>query len=308
MAGSIPGSTSAEGPSGADRSIGRGRPAIDSGLLDPTAVLARLDARVPSLVGAALVGPLALAAVAAPLVAPYGPFELAGPPLDGPSVGHPLGTDPLGRDVFSIILHGARASLTISVITAVAAGVVGLVVGMLSGYLGGRADNALMRVTELVQILPRFFLAIVGLALFGSSDANLIAVLALSSWPVLGRAVRAEVLTLRERDYVLASHVIGSRPGRILTIDLLPALWPTLVVLTGLLAADIILVEASLGFLGLGDPNRASWGLLAATAQQHLRTAWWLPVFPGLAIVASVLGINLLAGGWANRASGRARP
>lgn len=209
-----------------------------------------------------------------------------------------MGTDALGRDVLSALVHGARTSLLVSVSVAVTAAFIGLLVGLTSGFAGGRVDNALMRVTEFMQIIPRFFLAIVVLAIFGDGYRNLVIVLAISSWPVIGRAVRSQVLAIRELPYVDAARALGARAPRILRREVLPSMWSTLSVMTGLMLADVILIEASLSFLGLGNPNRASWGRMASDAQQYLRVAWWLALFPGVAIVIAVVGVNLAVDGW----------
>lgn len=233
----------------------------------------------------------------APSLAPHNPFALAGAPLQSPSRDHLMGTDALGRDLLSAVVHGARTSLLVSVGVVIPAAVIGVIVGLVSGFAGGRVDNALMRVTEFIQIIPRFFLAIVVLAIFGDGYRNLVLVLALSSWPVIGRAVRSQVLVERELPYVDAARVLGVRTSRILRREVLPSMWPTVTVMTGLMLADVILIEASLSFLGLGDPNRASWGRLASDAQPYLRNAWWLALFPGIAIVVAVVGVNLIVDG-----------
>jgi peptide/nickel transport system permease protein len=240
-------------------------------------------------------------ALFADFIAPYNPFALAGPPLAPPSQDHLMGTDALGRDVFSALVHGARTSLLVSVGVAVPAALIGLLVGLTSGFVGGRVDNGLMRVTEFVQIIPRFFLAIVVLAIFGDGYRNLVVVLAISSWPVIGRAVRSKTLVVRELPHLDAARVLGTRTPRILRREVLPSMWSILTVMTGLMLADVILIEASLSFLGLGDPNRASWGRMASDAQQYLRVAWWLALFPGIAIVIAVVGVNLVVDGWQRR-------
>ncbi|MEO6653201.1 MAG: ABC transporter permease [Ilumatobacteraceae bacterium] len=247
-----------------------------------------------SWVGIALTALVAIPAVFASAVAPYNPFAIAGPPLAPPSGTHLMGTDALGRDLFSSVVHGARTSLMVGVGVTVPAACIGLIVGMTAGYVGGWVDGALMRVTEFIQIIPRFFLAIVVLAIFGDGYRNLVFVLAISSWPVIGRAIRSQVLVIRELPYVEAARMLGARTPRVLRREVLPSMWPTLSVMSALLVADVILIEASLSFLGLGDPNRASWGRLASDAQQYLRSAWWLALFPGCAIVVAVMGVNLI--------------
>lgn len=257
---------------------------------EPLAVPRRRDVRVA--VGVALLA--VLVALLAPLLAPADPFAMVGPALRPPSRLHWLGTDALGRDVFSAMLYGARISLLISASAAAITFVIGVGVGLIAGYRGGIIDDVLMRVTEMVQVMPRFFLAVLVIALFGPGLDRLVLVLGLVSWPVLARVVRAEVLALRERDFVRAARAIGASDARILLHELLPNILPGALVITGLLIGQLLLLEASLGFLGLGDPNHISWGTLAGQAQPFALVAWWLPLFPGIAITATVLGFNLL--------------
>lgn len=235
-----------------------------------------------------------LSAVGAPWLAPTDPFAASGPSLLGPSPTHWMGTDALGRDLFSGILWGGRASLLVAGISALLALLVGLAVGLVSGYRGGWIDDALMRLTELFQTIPRFFFAIVVIALLGPGVDRLIWALGLTSWAGLARVVRAETLSLREREFVDAARAYGASGPRIVAVELLPNVLPSALVMFGLITANVILVEASLGFLGLGDPNVMSWGLLAGQAQGFLRSAWWMWFFPGLAIVTASLGLNLL--------------
>ena len=173
--------------------------------------------------------------------------------------------------------------------------IVGGSVGAVSGYVGGRADHALMRLTEFFQVLPRFFLAILAIALFGPGLDRLIVILGLTSWAMFARVVRAEVLSLREREFIAAARALGASTPRILFGELLPNALPAALALLGLIVGHALLVEASLGFLGLSDPNTMSWGALAGEGQGYLRIAWWLPLFPGLAILSAVLGLNLLS-------------
>lgn len=240
----------------------------------------------------------------APVLAPRGPFVLAGPPLIAPGWAHPLGTDALGRDLLAGVIYGTRTSLLVAAGTALVVFLVGVMVGVVSGYVGGRTDDALMRGTEFIQVLPRFFLALVVIALFGPGIDRLILVLGLTSWPLLARVVRSEVLSLRHREFVDAARADGAGSLDIIGRELLPNVIPVSLVYLGLVVAQVLLVEAGLGFLGLGDPNQISLGQLASQAQQFLRVAWWLSVFPGLAIVIIVLGLNLLADGAAGRHGG----
>jgi peptide/nickel transport system permease protein len=257
-------------------------------------VARRVVGRPGGVLGLALIGAVVAVAVLAPLLAPFDPLSATGPPLAPPGAPHWMGTDALGRDLLSGILFGARTSLLVAGSVGVITLLIGVVVGGVSGFAGGVVDDALMRFTELLQVLPRFFLAIVAIALFGPGIDRLIVVLAVTSWCLLARVLRAEVLSLREREFIEAARAVGASAPRILLRHLLPNALPAALVYLGLILAQVILLEASLGFLGLGDPNAISWGYLAGQAQRFLRTAWWLSFFPGMAIVVTVLGINLL--------------
>ncbi len=234
-------------------------------------------------------------ALLASALAPFDPFALAGPPLAPPSRAHLMGTDALGRDLFSGVLHGARTSLLVATVVGALVMTIGLAVGMASGYRGGLLDDVLMRVTEIFQTLPRFFLAIVVAALFGSELRYLVLVLGLTSWALVARVVRSEVLSLRGSEFVEAARASGASDIRIILREILPNTLPAAIAYLGLLLAQVILLEASLGFLGLIDPSVISWGYLAGQAQRFLRVAWWLSLFPGVAIMVAVLGLNLLA-------------
>jgi peptide/nickel transport system permease protein len=252
-------------------------------------------------VGGALTLAFVLLALLGGTLAPGDPFAAAGTPFAPPSSAHPFGTDDLGRDLLRAVLHGARVSLIVGATVAVASLTLGLLVGGVAGYLGGAVDDLLMRFTELVLVLPRFFLALVVVALFGASLTNLIAVLALTSWGIIARVARAGVLTVKEREYVLAARALGGTGPRILLRHVLPNVLAPVVAYAALQVGNAILVEASLSFLGFGDPNLVSWGYLLNNAQAFVRRAWWLSVFPGAAIVLAVLSINLLADGMRGR-------
>lgn len=244
--------------------------------------------------GLALLIPSIIAALAAPQLAPYNPIANVGKPFQPPSAQYWLGTDDLGRDLLSAVIYGARTSLIVGASVAALTLLVGTAVGLISGFAGGWVDEALMRLTELFQILPRFFLAIAVIALFGSSLLNVVLVLALTSWSGLARIARAEVLSLRERDYILAARAVGIKSSGIIWRHILPNAIQPLLAATSLVVGSAILTEASLSFLGLGDPNTISWGYLLNNAQPFIRRAWWLPVFPGLAISLTVLGLSLV--------------
>ncbi len=245
-----------------------------------------------SLLGLLLVVVLA---VAAPVLASSDPFAIDGPSLASPSRQHPMGTDALGRDVWSGVLYGARTSLVVAGLVGGLVLAIGTLVGATAGWRGGRVDDVLMRLTEFFQVLPRFFLILVVIAMFGPGLDRLVLVLGATSWALMARVIRAQVLSLREREFVEAARAAGASGVRIIVRHVLPNALPAAVVYLGLLLAQVMLIEASLGFLGLGDPNVISWGYLASEAQRFLRVAWWMSVFPGLAIAIAVLGINLMS-------------
>jgi peptide/nickel transport system permease protein len=296
MAGSIPASPTVEtaGPRAAFAALGFQHHLIVRLLRQPNGV-----------VGVALVALFVVCGLAGPALAPMDPFAPIGAPLAAPSMAHPMGTDALGRDLLSGVLAGARTSLTVVGGVGALSFVIGLAAGMLAGYRGGLLDDLVMRVTELFQVLPRFFLAIVVIAMFGPGIDRLVLVLGLTSWPVLARVVRAEVMSLRRRAFVRASVAAGASDLRILTRTILPNVLPAATVYLGLLSAQVLLLEASLGFLGLGDPNAISWGYLAGQAQRFLRVAWWMSAFPGMVILTAVLGMNLLGDAATDVLSGR---
>ena len=256
-------------------------------------------------VGAAVMLLLVAVGVFAPVLAPTDPFAVDGPPLSAPSSAYLLGTDALGRDLLSGIVYGARTSLILAGGVALVVVVIGATVGLLSGYVGGWLDDALMRGTELIQVLPRFFLVLVVIAFFGPGLDRLVLLLGVTSWPLLARVIRAEVFSLRQREFVEAARVHGASRARILLREILPNVLPSAIALLGLIVAQVILIEASLGFLGLGDPNVISWGTLASEAQRFLRVAWWLSLFPGLAILLAVLSLNLFGDALTDALAGR---
>lgn len=286
MPGSIPASASAELP------LGQWGPTVGAPRWHVAHRVLRSGGGV---LGLLFTGSVVATGVLAPWLAPHDPFAVDGPALAAPSRAYPLGTDALGRDLLSGVIFGARTALIVGGTSAALILVIGLIVGLVSGYVGGRVDDLLMRITEFVQVFPRFFTALVVIALFGPGLDRLVLVLSLTSWTLLARVIRAEVLTLRGRDFVEAARADGASHLRIMGRELLPNALPAALVYLGLVVAQVLLIEASLGFLGLGDPNVMSWGFLASEAQRFLRVAWWMSVFPGLAIVVAVLGLNLLS-------------
>ena len=238
---------------------------------------------------------LVLCALLAPWIAPHDPLtggqDALKPPL---SATYLLGTDELGRDILSRTLHGSRISLLVGLASAFVAVCVGVIVGALAGYCGGWVDALLMRVAEFFQTLPRFVVALIVVALFGASVPKMILVIAALAWPQLARVVRASVATLRQAQFVEAARVGGMGHAALLAREILPNAAAPIIVLASLDVAMAILIEASLSFFGLGDPNSVSWGAMLNDAQQYLRDAWWMSAFPGLAIALTVLSFNLL--------------
>jgi peptide/nickel transport system permease protein len=237
-------------------------------------------------------------ALLAPWIAPVGPWEIVGTPFQPPlSKGHLLGTDLLGRDILAGILHGARVSLIVGLVSAAAAALIGILLGSIAGYYGGVADDILMRLTEFFQVIPGFVFAVVLVAVFRPSIGSIVVAIAIVSWPPVARLVRSEFLSLRAREFVEAATVLGVRDRNIIFGEILPnALSPVLAMAT-LMVASAILLESALGFLGLGDPNKMSWGYMIGVSRTVIRLAWWMSVFPGLAIVLTVLSINLVGEG-----------
>ena len=270
---------------------------VGAGLSHRRLAIRRFRRHPAGVIGLALTAVLIGIGLLADTLTPGDPFAYAGKPLSGPSAQHWFGTDNLGRDLVKAVVHGMRTSAVVVLWVVVIATVIGLAIGAVAGYRGGLVDDALMRFTELFQTIPRFFLVLLVLALFGSGTTNMILVLGLTSWPMLARVVRAEALSVRERQFIEAARSLGASNLRILTRHVMPNLVPAAVVVVALLASRIILLEASLSFLGLGDANVMSLGFLVSNAQRFIRVAWWMSVFPGAALALAVIAVNLLADG-----------
>lgn len=238
-----------------------------------------------------------LAATLAYQLSPYDPFALGDETLIAPRRDHWMGTDDLGRDTLSRVIHGTRVPLLVGFLATAASMALGILIGSLSGYFGGRTDIVLMRATEYVLVVPRFFLALLVIAMLGTGIEKIILVIGVLGWPEVARVVRAQFLTFREREFVLAARAIGASHVKVIFREILPNAIPPAVVVASILVARAILLEAGLSFLGLGDPNLISWGSLLSEAQERISASVWLALFPGLAISLLVLCINLFGDG-----------
>ncbi len=245
-----------------------------------------------------MLAPFALAALLPGWMSTYDPFANVGLALQAPNASHIFGTDDLGRDLFSGVVAGARTSLFVAAVVTFLSAFIGTVIGMTAGYFGGLIDDGVMRFSVVVLVVPRFFVALLVLTLFGASATNVALVLGLMSWPGLARLTRAETLAQREREYVRAAQALGCPPFWILRRHLLPQVRRPVLALAAPIATGAILTEAGLSYLGLSDPNVMSWGKLIQNGQSFFTHGWWLPVIPGLAVVLTCLGLALLVEGF----------
>ncbi len=248
---------------------------------------------------------LVLTALLANVLTPYSPVNIAlpdrlRPPFweQGGSLAHPLGTDPMGRDLLTRLIYGARISLLVGVLGLLVGGGVGAALGLIAGYAGGRLDAFLMRVTDTTLSFPIILLAILLVVILGSSLLTVVFAVALVLWARFARVIRGEVLSIRERDFVAQARIAGSSSVRIILVHLFPNVLNTLVVLLSLQIGWVIIVEASLSFLGAGvPPPTPTWGSMIAEGRDYIASAWWVSFFPGLAILVTVLAFNL-CGDW----------
>jgi peptide/nickel transport system permease protein len=248
---------------------------------------------------------LIIPAIFAPWVAPHDPFmgtlsHRLTPPVwqDGGTAEHILGTDKLGRDMLSRIIYGARVSLTVSLIAIFVGGIIGTVLGLISGYYGGRTDSVIMRLVDISLSLPTILLALVLVAAVGPSFGTVITVLIVLLWARYARLVRGEALAIKELDFIARARVAGASPVRIMYRYIFPNVVNSLIVLATLQVGYVILLESSLSFLGAGLPRaEPAWGVMVSDGRELIVTAWWVAMFPGIAIMLTVLSLNLL-GDW----------
>lgn len=238
---------------------------------------------------------LAIVAVASPWLAPADPFAIRGPALAAPSAAHPFGTDDLGRDVYTGVIHGAVTSLRVGFAAAMFSTLIGLTFGGLAGARSGILNQVAVRATEFVQAVPRFFLIVMVVSLFGGRLWLIVLVIGLTAWPATARLFRAQVMSTLTRDFILAARAAGSGDAAILVRHVLPITIAIVAAQVSYQVGGAILAEAGLSFLGLGDPTVISWGTLLGAASHTAHEAWWIAVFPGLAVTLTVLGCNLLA-------------
>ncbi|HAF71255.1 TPA: D,D-dipeptide ABC transporter permease [Candidatus Acetothermia bacterium] len=252
-----------------------------------------------SITGLVIIVTLVLVAILAPYIAPHDPF--ATDPINKlapPSSAHLMGTDGLGRDILSRVLYGTRISLWIAVLILLTAGVVGTAVGILAGYVGGFGDNLLMRITDIFMAFPRLILAMAIAAALGPSLTNVVIAISFSAWTVFARLARSRAIAVREEDYVEAARAVGASGFRIIVRHILPMAISPVIIQGTISMGGIILTAAGLGFLGFGaQPPTPEWGVMVSEGRNFMPHGWWVSTFPGLAIMVTVLGFNLLGDG-----------
>lgn len=270
-------------------------------------VLSRLIHTQAGMIGLILLAIPLICAVSAPLLFPGDPLAIAGPALISPFMDFslPFGSDRLGRDVLAGIFHGARATLLVGLTAALVAIFFGALIGAVAGFAGGVIDEVLMRLTDAFQTVPGFLLALAFVSVAGASLPVVVLAIALGAWTGPARLTRAEVLSIRSRDHVAAARVAGMRPIEIALREVLPNALPPVLALSSVIVANAMLVEAALSFLGLGDPNIVTWGSMIAEGRNVLRSAPYLSILPGLALIFTVLGVHLVSEGLADAFSAR---
>lgn len=259
----------------------------------------RYRRKTSAVIGLVLLVFVFLVAVVGPLFVMSDPWDMATMPFlwPGQDAEFPLGSDTLGRDILTGIVHGSRVSLMIGFAATLAALGLGVTVGALAGYFRGWVDDVLMRITEIFQTVPTFLLAVVLVAIFKPSMLTIVLAISAVTWPSIARLVRAEFLSLREREFVQSCVVIGMDETRIIFRQILPNCLPPIIVMSSVMVASAILTESGLSFLGLGDPNLMSWGTMIGIGRDAMRTAWYMSALPGVAILITVLALNLVGEG-----------
>lgn len=249
------------------------------------------------LVGAAILSVIALIAVMAPIIAPTNPLDFVTQPYLEPfaDLAFPLGSDNLGRDIFAGIIHGARSSLMVGLGAAIAAIIFGSIIGTIAGFSGGIIDEILMRVTDAFQIIPNFLLALAFVSTIGARIEVVIIAIALSAWADPARLIRAQVLSIRERDFIASAKSIGMHPAEIAFRQILPLALAPVLSISATIVAGAILIEAGLSFIGLSDPNVVTWGAMIAEGRNLLRSAPYISIIPGIALLMTVLAVYLVS-------------
>lgn len=232
-----------------------------------------------------------------PVIAPYNPHSNIFGVKEAPNFLNLCGTDELGRDVFSRIIYGARVSLVVGIAASLLSTVIGVIVGCIAGYSSKPVSMALMKVTEIFQMMPMFFVGILLSSIFGPSLLLIVMVIGLMGWPSCARIVRGEFLSLREKEFVLAARSVGCKKMTIIFREIMPGVMPQIIVNASMRMASAIMMEATLNFFGCGDPTSVSWGKLLNDSRNYLRAAPWMSIAPGIAVLITVLSINLLGDG-----------
>jgi peptide/nickel transport system permease protein len=281
------------------------RPAVVTDTAEPAAAARRRDRRLPPLVPLAIVAALLFCAIFAPLLTPHSPLEGSlgerlAPPVgfEDAKPGHPLGTDRHGRDTLSRLLHGARISLAVSVVGITLTGALGSFIGLLAGFLGGWTETLLMRLVDISLSLPGILIAVLLSVVFEPSFTNVIIVVVFLLWPSYARLVRGETLGIKQHEFVALARIAGCSSVTIMFRHIVPNLLPSILVLATLHVGYVIVLEAALSFLGVGlPPPTPSWGVMVADGRGLIEQAWWISILPGIAILVTVLSLNIL-GDW----------
>lgn len=262
-------------------------------------------ARLPARIGLVIIAVWILVAILAPLLTSYDPTKVDVvssflPPVfsKGGVPAHPLGTDEVGRDILSRLIYGSRISLIVAIMSGVLSLLIGTTIGLIAGYFGGKIDTVCMRVVDVMLAFPFMFMALCFMVALGSGLGNIILVLGITGWVPYARTIRADVLSIRKRDYILAAEIAGCGNLRVIRTHILPNVIDSAIVITTMQMANTILSEAALTFLGMGLPaSIPSWGQMIASGRSYLYTAWWLTMIPGIAIFLVSLSINFV-GDW----------